>query len=182
MLMYLLFFFPSNMYEQILTSLRNNMTTFSNIAFEHVVLLCGITYYCITRILHGLKKLKEFRRGHWEDASFEVSFKLAKWLGRRNRLKQKQKVDVCRTIRHDISLTGWVDVKIKIKEWKNWQVRKQKSLDPTFYTACVKIIPILETFKCHFEFTSRKEKNFWTNTSVILTYEQTDNREMIPKW
>ena len=41
-----------------------------------------------TRILHGSKKLKEFRRGHWEDASYEISSELAKWLGRRSRLKQ----------------------------------------------------------------------------------------------
>ena len=42
-----------------------------------------------TRIMDGLKKMKEFKRGHWEDASYEVSTKLAKWLGRRSRLKEK---------------------------------------------------------------------------------------------
>ena len=35
------------------------------------------------------KHLKEFSRGHGEDAAFEVSSELAKWLGRRSRLKQK---------------------------------------------------------------------------------------------
>ena len=35
------------------------------------------------------KGLKEFKRGHWEDASYEVSTKLAKWLGRRSCLKEK---------------------------------------------------------------------------------------------
>ena len=33
--------------------------------------------------------MKEFKRGHWEDASHGVSTKLAKWLGRRSRLKEK---------------------------------------------------------------------------------------------
>ena len=35
------------------------------------------------------RNLKEFSRRHWEDASHEVSTKLAKWLGRRSRLKEK---------------------------------------------------------------------------------------------
>ena len=39
-----------------------------------------------TRILDGSKK---FKRGHWEAASYEISTKLAKWLGRRSHLKEK---------------------------------------------------------------------------------------------
>ena len=39
--------------------------------------------------------LKEFRRAHWEDASYEVSSQLAKWLGKRSHFKQK--VDACTT-------------------------------------------------------------------------------------
>ena len=54
------------------------------------------------------KKLKDFRRGHREDASYEVSSELAKWLVGKSHLKQKvdERTHERRTIRLDISLTG----------------------------------------------------------------------------
>jgi len=64
------------------------------------------------------KNFKEFTRGHWEDASYKVSTKLAKWLGRRSRLKKKLthgRTDARRTIRHDISSTGFQPVELKIE-------------------------------------------------------------------
>ena len=61
-------------------------------------------------------KLKEFKRGHWEDAAYEVLTKLAKWLGRISCLKEKinARTDARRTIRHDISSTGLQPVELKI--------------------------------------------------------------------
>ena len=66
------------------------------------------------------KKLRNFREDM--DASCEVSTKLAKWLGRWSCLKEKvnARTHAQRTIRHDISSTGFQPVELKITQNKQF--------------------------------------------------------------